>query len=878
MKLRKLLKRIKKRLVKKVTLYESTNHSDFLEFKLKLGNFWGLKRKVTIEFTNSENTQTLPFKRNKSVLVARVPKNFLYTTDSKATIKIYINNNLMWIKPSENFEYNSESIIAGKKYFGIMVKKNIILRSQFPEFEFSKERLLSDNITTDYNSLQFRLEHPPLVNDNKKIEIHAFQNSKVRVIEGFFNNNIVEAYDFSILSIGLWQLFLVVDGVLHPISNKNEQKEAFNTYNHKVEIVNKYNNLYLNLKPHKLDSSSINIDRFSNDQVTVQIQPTNINENLEYELVMNDTKSNEEFFYSLMKDSQGLVAKVPLKDIYEVLSNKRFFVVQSGEKSFKYQINLNGASIAGDSTSFEETIRSQIVSLSFYKRKDFSLGIKVSEPRLKKMITKIDKFNVSGTLGSTLNFINCDAYLYIEERNSQEAIKVPIEGSFNIDLNSLNLIKLKSKDKTIFDFYVVVLNKEKEIIRKEKIKYKFSNYKKDNYYDYMSIEDNDLNKHHFLITTTPFNNLKIETFSIPSNIVVPKDTSVKDGNIWLLGERYNTAQDNGIVLFNWLQENTNVESYYVIEGDSPEYEKLKDNPNVLEFGSQKHYDIAFKAKVLLGTHDLENILPYKPAKGFFHYENTYKVFLQHGVLGRKNVEYHKKYYELPFDLFIVSSDPEKYEVVMEKLGYDKDEVVVTGLARFDNLDQFEKPKNILLMPTWRDWINTDQHFLDSEYYTAYSNLINNERLLNLLDEYNVNLNFYPHYRAQDYFQKESSTLNNRIKFIPLGKYSVQELLINHALLITDFSSVSFDFLLLNKPVIYYHFDVKRFFRKGILRPVEETFIGRVANTEEGMIDLIEDRLKHNFDNYDVDISNIIKYQDRSNSERIYKAVRSNIQE
>src|SRR5699024_2875398 len=504
-------------------------------------------------------------------------------------------------------------------------------------------------------------------------------------------------------------------------------------------------------KPHRFECRSVVFEKDPQNHIKVQIQPQQDVVNSDYQLVMNNINSHEEMYYRLEEASNSLVTHIPMHDLYDTLINKRFFIVQNEEEPIKSQFELKPGSVEGTS-SFREKVHSQIVRSSFYIRKDASLGFKIKAPKLRRQVTKIENFNVSGYIGSLTEFVDCRAYLYIQERNSQEAEKVSIDSIFNVDLKSLDLFKLKSKGKTIFDFFVVLLNQENDIIRKEKIKYKYADYKKDNYYDYISILDNNRNEHHFLITTTPFNNLKIETFTIPNNISIPADTSVKDSNVWLIGERYNTAQDNGIVLFNLLQENTDIEAYYVIEGDSPDYEKIKHNPNVLIFGSQKHFNIAVKAKVLLGTHDLENILPYKPAKGFFHYENTYKVFLQHGVLGRKNVEYHKKYYDLPFDLVIVSSDPEKYDVVMDELGYDEDEVVVTGLARFDNLVQTKKPKDILLMPTWRDWINTDQKFLESEYYAAYSNLINNQYLMNLLEEYDVNLNFYPHYRAQDYFQ------------------------------------------------------------------------------------------------------------------------------
>ncbi|GEN89736.1 hypothetical protein [Oceanobacillus sojae] len=137
----------------------------------------------------------------------------------------------------------------------------------------------------------------------------------------------------------------------------------------------------------------------------------------------------------------------------------------------------------------------------------------------------------------------------------------------------------------------------------------------------------------------------------------------------------------------------------------------------------KLFRLSVNKKVLV-----KNLLPNKPAQGFFNYEDTIKVFLQHEVLGRKPVEYDRKNYELPFDLFIVSSDSEKYDVVMNKMGYNEEEVAATGLARFDNLPKGNNSKDILLMPTWREWIHTDEQFLKSQYYNYYNNLINNERL------------------------------------------------------------------------------------------------------------------------------------------------------
>src|SRR5690606_27965598 len=127
-----------------------------------------------------------------------------------------------------------------------------------------------------------------------------------------------------------------------------------------------------------------------------------------------------------------------------------------------------------------------------------------------------------------------------------------------------DLIALKSKDKTIFDVFIVMETADGNVVRKEKIKYPKADYRKDSFYSHAVRRDEDGNEHHFMVTTTPFNNLKVETFTVPASIRVPVDVDFKDPNVWLLGERSNTAQDNGIVMFQWLRANTDVEAYYVI--------------------------------------------------------------------------------------------------------------------------------------------------------------------------------------------------------------------------------------------------------------------------------------------------------------------------
>ncbi|WP_416145245.1 CDP-glycerol glycerophosphotransferase family protein [Planococcus koreensis] len=878
MKIKRVLNKLKKMLVKRVELTKHEFDGQELVFHFQLSNFFVLKKNIEAEFLVGEEINTLPTKMVQSNhLTVRIPQNLLSIVETTSILKIKINGKTAWITKHPVYQDGDfqDSILFGSKYLTTQVKKNIKITNRFADFFFMEKTMSAAISSTQYDTLTLKFDQAlPLHGD--EMEVYAFNNRQFRVLSGDLDSSKQTAVirNFQEMYAGLWRLFISIDKKLYPLSALFNENQGFDSYHHRVLALNRNTNFCLELEPHAFKLNAIAISKPEDRLFRLAFTAADAKQGIAYSLLVDEPKSGFAKRYELENQANMFTAYLPADDMLENLFVKRFFIVEESKDPKVFQFNFDKELLASSNTLYKIVYNSQFIKMRFYRRKDLSLGLLLTSSRLKKSIQSVKDFQIDGKIASIEEFIDSTAYLMFEDRLSKESIQVQIAGEFNVDLNNLDLLSIKSKDKTVLDLFVVIENVEGVVIRKEKIRFVHAHYKKDNFYSHKKIYDAENNEHHFMITTTPYNNVKIETFTIKNHIQLPANVNAKDENIWLVGERTNTAQDNGIVLFHWLQKNTDIDAYYVIEEDSTDYEAIKHNPNVLAFGSDKHFEIAFKAKVLLCTHDFENILPYKPAKGFFGYEHTVKIFLQHGVLGRKNVEYHKKNYDMPFDLFIVSSESEKQVIVMEEMGYDDSEVAVTGLARFDSLVQRQEPKNILLMPTWRDWINTDEQFLNSEYFLAYSNLIQNPKLLGLLEEYDVSLNFYPHYRAQNYFQNEVEGLHNKIKFIPLGSQTVQQLLIDHALLITDYSSVSFDFTLLGKPVVYYHFDVDRFFRKGILRPVEETFIGGIGTHEEELVTIIEERIKNDFANFDYDISGIIKYTDQHNCQRIFNEVKN----
>src|SRR5690606_12573477 len=193
--------------------------------------------------------------------------------------------------------------------------------------------------------------------------------------------------------------------------------------------------------------------------------------------------------------------------------------------------------------------------------------------------------------------------------------------------------------------------------------------------------------------------------------------------------------------------------FYVIDKNSPEYENVKTLGNVLNYKSREHIKYSLIAKKVISSHHPDYLYPIRTEK-FKNKVKADKVFLQHGIMGTKNMvaNYGKNATSgFTTDFFIVSSDFEKAMIVND-FGYHPKEVFVTGLSRFDTLfaEDVEWKRQILIIPTWRDWIVNDEAFFESEYYERYKRLIHHEQLQKMAKRYNLEIVFCLHPNMQRY--------------------------------------------------------------------------------------------------------------------------------
>ena len=352
-------------------------------------------------------------------------------------------------------------------------------------------------------------------------------------------------------------------------------------------------------------------------------------------------------------------------------------------------------------------------------------------------------------------------------------------------------------------------------------------------------------------------------------------------HIWLVCERGNDARDNGFHMFRYLRKShPEIDAYYIITPDSAYLDKIKDLGNIVYSGTREHWMLYIIAENILTAFE-PHFCP-SDSYSFYKYirrKNNQKiVFLQHGVIGNDLPLYHQQ--KAGFDLFICGAKPE-YDFISSTFGYHNNEVRYTGLARFDALADLKTKRQLLIMPTYRKWFRsqTEEEVKESLYVKRWQSLLSNPNLATLAQEYDIDVIFYPHQLMQKYVSMFSSG-SKRIIIADYKHYDVQPLLKESCLLVTDYSSIQFDFAYMTKPLMYYQFDEKEAFEKQFGHgyfDYRKNGFGEVVTREEDLINLIDGYLKGGCalkPLYKDRIEGFFPLHDNHNCERIYKEIMS----
>lgn len=278
-------------------------------------------------------------------------------------------------------------------------------------------------------------------------------------------------------------------------------------------------------------------------------------------------------------------------------------------------------------------------------------------------------------------------------------------------------------------------------------------------------------------------------------------------NIWIISERGDDARDNGYFFYKYMTDkHPEIRVYYVIKNSSVDAVKIREKDRI-ETNSFRHFILFVLCKVRISSHAWGGDVPkidYYSKLGFYKRTKKKVVFLQHGIT--KDYQPNLCYPNIKPSLFICGAKLE-FDYINTAFRHPKGVVQYTGFARYDRLNEFKTKNQILVMPTFRKYLQglNDEEFIKEDYYVKWQTFLNSPQVAELLKEKDIDLIFYPHYEMQKYVNLFHSD-SDRIKIADFNHYDVQTLLKESKLMITDFSSVFFDFAYMRKPVIFYQFD------------------------------------------------------------------------
>lgn len=290
-------------------------------------------------------------------------------------------------------------------------------------------------------------------------------------------------------------------------------------------------------------------------------------------------------------------------------------------------------------------------------------------------------------------------------------------------------------------------------------------------------------------------------------------------NIWLYTDR-GDALDNAYEQFiHDFNKNDNVNRYYVSRFSEKEINKyftIEQKKYLIRQGSLKHKMLYLKSnKIITSFIDLQVYCPFNKSVTYYNDLTHYElVYLQHGILHANLLKmYGKEFTEI--DKFVISTNFEK-DNLTKKYNYKLEDLILSGMPRMNlNLDKNNIKNKILFAPSWRKYlignlVNNKRKlkkndFINSKFYKEIYEFLHSKELNKFLEKNKFILEFKLHPIFKEYSEL-FEIKNNKYIDINFNKTDVTE----YKIFITDFSSFQFDFVKLERPIIYFMPDMKEF--------------------------------------------------------------------
>lgn len=363
----------------------------------------------------------------------------------------------------------------------------------------------------------------------------------------------------------------------------------------------------------------------------------------------------------------------------------------------------------------------------------------------------------------------------------------------------------------------------------------------------------------------------------------------------LIGDRPGIARDNGEAVFRYINENEPdiaKDTYFVINKGSPDAGRLAVIGNIVYRGSFKHKFVYLNSRLQLSSHLYFQFLSPFDKQEYRSYADMVCrrfIWLQHGIT-MNDISKDANRFREGVDGVVVAANMEQRILLEPKYFYDKNRVLDVGFPRFDYTD--DHAQNIItIMPTWRRYIanqmtETGLHekvdaFERTEFYQRYADLLGDKGLQEkLMARPRYKLQFILHPGLMNQRESFEKFRSDTITIVSPEDTDYRAIFSESSLIVTDYSSVFFDFSYMYKPVLFYQFDQSRFFtehyKKSDYFDYASDGTGPVITDYDTLVDAIIDQIDARFTlqrKYKRRIDNLFIHHDKHNTERLIETLR-----
>ena len=335
-------------------------------------------------------------------------------------------------------------------------------------------------------------------------------------------------------------------------------------------------------------------------------------------------------------------------------------------------------------------------------------------------------------------------------------------------------------------------------------------------------------------------------------------------------------EESGSVMFEKCIDEGMTNARFILDFNSPDYKRVpkKYRKYLVDRHSMMHYMLFFGAKTMISSEAVTHLMDINPSSGrvrrWLRETPVRYVFLQHGVTYMTRIDRagfcrgdgfakHCK--------FVVSSELEAQEL-LDYGGYRRENLIISGMPKFDRAFREKDADKIMIMPTWRgyEWnlIRTD--LTKSTYYQFI------KRILDAIpEEFHDRIVVMPHPLVRDFFRNDET----------LSRYydpdrSHDQVLQETEVLITDISSIAFDAFFRGANVIFDWEELSDMCAKGglVSMMTEDLAFGDlVYDTNEIGKVLPEIYGKPQKEEYRQRYRKIVEFDDRKNTDRCFQAIK-----